>query len=204
MHLCHDPEVHPVALDLYALARLGAAYYDWEPETIFAELSRGAGPIPEVNRHKICAIKTTQSFNTPYESWSVFEKVVAAFNSVIPDFETMQKPSLGEVLVGVGAMEHIRAHPISDEVHRYIAAALLTDGVFVCPGIDAVNAHLRRECGWPELHDAVLSSLQGSHKKPDNLEVARALSEQVARVHDGVAYSIKNSDSLSKQLEQVQ
>lgn len=128
-------ESHPIVLDLYALKLLGPEYYIWEPETLWAELIRlsGSPSISEVNKNKIQAVRTMHVAESPFVAWEAFEKVIVALNGVIPNFYIMQKPSIGQLLCGVEMMLQLNSGIFSDEVSRYTAAVVLSEGLIYAP-----------------------------------------------------------------------
>ncbi len=128
-------ESHPIVLDLYALKLLGPEYYVWEPETVWQELLRlsGSPSISEVNKNKLQAVRTVHVSQAPFVAWEAFEKVIAALNGVIPDFYIMQKPTVGQLLAGTEIMLQLNSGIFSNDVSRYTAAVLLSEGVAYAP-----------------------------------------------------------------------
>src|SRR3990167_4011078 len=126
---------HPLVLDLYLVKHLGTEYYLWEPETVWAEAMRVAKApnISEVNKNKIQAIRTVHLTDSVFKRWEVYEKVIIALNSIIPRFDVMQKPDLGQFVLGVSTIYKLRSDTFSEEVAAYTAAALLADGVLYGP-----------------------------------------------------------------------
>ena len=197
--LLADREAHPLVLDFLLLKKLGYEWYGWEPETVWTEVARAtkAPNISEANRNKVQAMLTVHKTDTSFQRWEVFEKIVMALNGVVPRFDVMQKPDLGQLVLGVGIVLKIRVEPFSDEVARYVAAALLTDGVVWAPEpLRFANPHLRRLAG--PLHDTVAEAVKTGNPGDDE-----AVPVQLARIREAVVYSAEASRRLLSQLKVV-
>jgi hypothetical protein len=125
---------HPLCLDIWLRKQLGP-YYDMDSEVVFVLACQAANTnvISEVNRSKIDAVKAVFLNDLPFTHWPSFEKVIMSLNGVIPMPDVCQKPDLGQLLAGVGIMDAIRTAKLSDEVCRYISAALMADDIFLAP-----------------------------------------------------------------------
>ena len=183
---------HPLVLDLFLVQNLGHEYYLWEPETVWTEAIRAAQApnISEVNKHKVQAVRTIHMADTSFKRWEVFEKVIAALNGVVPRFDVMQKPDLGQLMFGFDTMLQIRSEKLSDEVCRYIAACLLTDGVAYAPRpLQGCNKHL----GQHPLHKEVRAAI----KKGSDSE---AIQIQLGKMEEGRLYKVAGSKRLLDQM----
>lgn len=191
---------HPLALDLYLLRALGPEYFTWDPAAIWQELLRVSGA-PNINvsvKQKIMAVCLVKSSTRAYDTWPAFEKVIAAFNDQTVDFETMQKPSLGQLIVGVGIMRGLREAPFSEEVQRYMAAALLSDDlVFAPPPIDFINHEMLRHSPM-RLHEEVALAF-----KSPGISASEAAAVQLAKVKEAQLYSTGISQRLLESLKVV-
>lgn len=186
---------HPLILDAWMLKNLGPEWYDWEPETLWPEAVKAAGApnISEVVRNKLQAIRTIRANDTVFHKWEVFEKVVAALNSVVPRFDIMQKPDLGQLLLGVAAIQQLRGGAFSDEVVRYMAAVLLTDGIaYAPPPIEECNPILKQR--HPS-HGRVKAVIE-SGAEPDD----EAVEAQVGEIRNAKAYAAQASERLLNQV----
>lgn len=116
-------------------------WMDWEPETIWHELqdhfhtNDSSNEIPRLVKDMILAIKLCLTNTMPWDHWHIFDKVIMTFNNEIPNFEVMQKPSLGEITLGVEAMNKIKANIFSEEIQNYIAIVAREDGYLVLPEV---------------------------------------------------------------------
>jgi hypothetical protein len=190
---------HPLVLDLYFLKSFGPEYYTWEPETLWSEVLRisGAPNISEVNRNRIQAVRTVHLTSTVFERWEVFEKVVMALNGVIPRFDMMQKPDLGQLLLGVGSILKLRSGKFSDEIARYVAAALQTDGIVYAPALlKFCNVHLKK--GNEELHRKTVYAIKSGQPPEDEGVIV-----QLSRIDEAKLYTAVAAKKLLEQLRLV-
>lgn len=197
-------QAHPLVLDLLLFKLLGAEYYTWEAETVFHECMQAARApnIHSVNRHKIRAILALHDAGAAFEQFFPFEKTIMAFNDVMPDLTTLQKPDLGQLLSGVDTIWKLRSGIFSDEVNRYMAAALLADGVMYAPKpLEAVNNLLRLHAptGAAEAIERRLDDHVAESVGPED----GALKVQLAKIREAQVYSASVSARLSDQLEIV-
>lgn len=187
---------HPMVLDLYCLKLLGAEYYLWEPETIWTELLResGAPNISEVNKNKIQAVRTVHHTDAVFQRWEVFEKIIAAFNNLVPRFDVMQRPTLGQLVAGVDIIQQLRGGSFEDEVSRYVAASLLTEGVQYAPEpIEFSNEHL---ASMSPVHATVATAWRaGKTSDPDE-----TVDLQLRRLQDAKNYRLQFVERLRVQL----
>jgi ribosomal protein L37E len=131
--LFKNEESHPVALD----KALNELYPDWvvlDSEATLALLRSivegGVGPYV---RNKVNALKTVHSSEAPWEDWEVFQWVCQSFADQIADFSNVCRLELGDLFVGVDAINTVRKMPFSDEVSRWVAADCLDLGLVWVP-----------------------------------------------------------------------
>lgn len=131
-----DTDAHPVPLELYLFKGLGISLYEWEPETLWLEIPRvyRVSP-PEINRHKIQAIRAVHMSDGYSNDWGVFEKVLHPLTGVFPMFGMLQKPTVGQLMAGMETMQILRKIEFDPEIWQYVAAVLLNDGITFAPGI---------------------------------------------------------------------
>lgn len=131
----HD--AHPLLLDALLLQKYGPLWLDWEPETIWSEINDDFKQDVSVhNRNKIQAVKLCHLVDSPWTDWDVFVVTVQAFNNNIPDFRTLQRPTIAQILNAVEIMDKIKSEDevkFSEEVMKFIAACFLDDGVVYLP-----------------------------------------------------------------------
>lgn len=195
-------KTHPLALDVYLSHVLGSDYSNWDPAAIWQELLRvsGAPNISTSVKQKILAVCLVRSSSRAYETWPAFEKVMAAVNDQAVDFEMMQKPTLGQLLVGVGIMRGLREAPFSDEVQRYMAAVLLDDEiVYAPPPIEFIN-HEVLHASPIRLHEEVVSALKPGAAA---MRLSAAAEAQLAKIKEAQVYSADMSQRLLESLKVV-
>jgi hypothetical protein len=160
----HDS--HPVVLDFALIKAFGVAWFNWEAETLWAEIQRTfQTQISELTRAKIQTVKTCHVSLLPWAKWQVFEKVIQGLNNVIPRFDTMQAPSVEQLYAGIDILDTLRRQPFEDEVRLYMAAALLHDDIIYAPApLDIIQTELSHphyqclDCGSEDsalFHDGV-------------------------------------------------
>jgi len=184
---------HPLVLDLYLVQNFGPEYYEWEPETLWTEAMRvsQAPNVSEVNRNKIQAVRTVHLTDTTFQRWEVFEKIIAALNGIVPRFNVMQQPDLGQLMFGVDVMSQLRGGKFSEEIARYTASCLLTDGICYAPKpIHFCNPLLA--IAHP-LHAATKKAFKGKAEN-DAVEV------QVKKIQEGSLYKTAGSARLLEQM----
>lgn len=135
----HD--THPVVLDFALMKAFGVEWLGWDAPTIWVMIQKTFKmPVSEHARAKVQTVKTLHVSNAPWDQWPVFEKIIQGLNNNIPKFEVMQAPSLEQLYAGIDMLDHIRTREFSDEVKRYMAAAVLHEDVtFVPPPLDFIQ-----------------------------------------------------------------
>jgi len=129
----HD--AHPVVLDYLLIDRFDFAWFEWEPETLWAEI-RLEFQTPAVDDHvrsKIQAVKTAHITDWVWTKWEVFCPIVQALNNNIPDFKVLRKPEPAQLLAAVDMLNDLRQEEWSREVGHFIASALLERGIALAP-----------------------------------------------------------------------
>ena len=132
-NLLRHPDAHPIALDMLYLQHYGPEWMTWEGETLqhLAPTDFQGQVLSDLNLAKLQACRTLHLVDTYWERWEVFGWCTAAFNEQFPDFEMMQVPSVGQLLVSADIAGRIRDDVAwSDEVKGYMGAVFQHDGVF--------------------------------------------------------------------------
>ena len=127
---------HPVPVEVLLLDAFGPDFWEWEIETLRVELQRTfrASP-PQFNMDCIQALRTIHMSNAWYQDWVLFEKTVAGLNNVPVSFQHGQKPTMGQLMAAVEAINEIRPVDFSLEVQLYSAAVVLDDGAYPVPAL---------------------------------------------------------------------
>lgn len=141
----HD--AHPVALSSLLVKRFGGDWIEWEPETLWEEISKEFTPlfrskfgarffvtVSSLTKNKIQAVRTLLLTNGFWDAWEIFSPVTQALNNNIPTFHLLQKPSVAQLFNAVTIAKMIKSdQEYSEEVGRYVAACALDEGVWVLP-----------------------------------------------------------------------
>jgi len=142
-NLFTHPEAHPIVLDMALIRKYGVEWMEWEPETLEIRIPEDfkVNGVSDLNLSKIQACKTLHLVDSYWQRWEVFGWCTMSFNGVFPDFNVMQVPTVGQVLVSVDTANRIREDVAwSQEVQEYIRAVYRHDGI-VCtqPPADFVH-----------------------------------------------------------------
>lgn len=129
----HD--AHPVAITFVLMEKFGVDWFEWEPETLRGEIlvTFKATSISEHNWQKIQAVRTLTNTVGFWKEWHIFEKIIQALNNNIPRFDISQRGTMSQLMAGVDIANQIRNEEYGDEIHRYIAACALDDGITYLP-----------------------------------------------------------------------
>jgi len=140
----HD--THPLVLDALLLRVFGPDWLGWEPEALAQELRRVTRQeLSGINWQQIQAVKTCHLVDSPWRTWEVFAVVCQALNNCIPNFRTLQVPTVAQVLCALDIMGRIDNHLLSDEVEQFIAATFVEEGVhYLPPPADVAQEWLSR------------------------------------------------------------
>ena len=140
-------ETHPLILNLLLLKEFGSEYLGWEPESCWVEIGRSWGTtVSEINKNKIQAIRTCHVSDSPYEKWEIFEKVSMGFVGLTPKFALIQRATPHRAALALDIMGQVRdKQPISDEIYKYVAAAMMDSGLIYGPGpMEPSNKYLAK------------------------------------------------------------
>ena len=114
-------------------AKYKGEWMTWEPETLWWAIRKDFGPITEIVRNKIMAMRICLKTNTPWIDWDAFEHVTNALNDHIPIFGAMQPPEADEAAYTVTILRELGDWPFGAEVAGYIAAVCLSAGLVYAP-----------------------------------------------------------------------
>jgi hypothetical protein len=160
------------------------AWWDWEPETIWAELARDhfSGGTPDEIKDAVMALQLVLNTNAPFEHWHIFEKVGHAFGYNPVDFTMLQPLEPDEAALAMALLSKIRPQQEFDqEVLMYVAVCAKSAGMVwlpedlfpkVQPQLDEINF----EVG---LRDSVRKAFE--EKSPS---VTGAIDIQLARINE--------------------
>ncbi len=190
--LFRHPDAHPYVLDLLLLRTYGPEWFEWEAETIAVMVYKDfRSSISHVNKHKLEAVRTLHFVDSFWTNWEVFVPCVMALNSILPDFEMMQVPTVAQCLIAVDTANRIRSEVSwSEEMKAFLETVHRFDGV-LCPiePLDFLNFSIEGvgyDCAevkrlWP----GVRKSRQAPTEETANAEQLRRL----LQVHDALEES---------------
>lgn len=129
-----DKRAHPLQVFDVLTMRYQEDWVEWEPETLWWALRRDFGPVGEVSRNKIMALRLAAVTDAPWLDWDTFENSTLAWNDIIPIFGAYQPTSPMQTAFGVQVLRSIRQdEEFSWEVKAYIAAILEDNGFVYAP-----------------------------------------------------------------------
>lgn len=133
-NLWRHPDAHPIALDMLMLQRYGPEWLKWEPETLQALVPEDfkTEALSELSLSKLQACKVLHLVDSFWHRWEVFIACAMPFNNELPDFKTMQVPTVAQCLVAVDVANRIREENAwSDEIKGYIASVYRNDEMYL-------------------------------------------------------------------------
>jgi len=136
-NLFQHPAAHPYVLDLALLQKYGPVWLEWERETLEHQIPNDfhTGGISDLNMSKLQAIKCLHLVDGFWQSWEVFLAVTMSLNSLFPDFEVMQVPTVAQCAVAIDTASRIRPGPKwSDEMLAYLEVVHKHDGIACAVG----------------------------------------------------------------------
>lgn len=139
-------DTHPLALHDVLLEQYGLQYAEWEPETLWVEIDRDYGTSSAANKTKIQAVRTALMAPFSVTQWELFEILACGFEGIPPKFDYIQKVPPPRGMFAARVINRLYSKPvIGDEVMRYMAASLLSDGYLYAPtDLAAANQYMIR------------------------------------------------------------
>lgn len=120
-----DKRAHPLQLLEVLTLRYKAEWAEWESDTLWWALRRSFGPVGDLVRNKIMALRLTATTDIPWIDWDVFEDCGQAWNDTVPVIGSFQPLTPMQAAFAVHVMREIRPDdPFAHEVKAYIAAIL--------------------------------------------------------------------------------
>lgn len=120
-----DKRAHPLQLLEVLTMRYKADWADWESDTLWWALRRSFGPVGELVRNKIMALRLAATTDIPWIDWDVFEDCGLAWNDIIPIIGSFQPMTPMQLAFAVQVMRGIRPDDeFAHEVKAYMAAIL--------------------------------------------------------------------------------
>lgn len=129
-----DKRAHPLQILDTLTMRYGTEWTNWESATLWWALRRDFGPVGDVARNKIMALRIAVGTDMPWLDWDVFEDSGLAWNDIVPMIGQFQPMTPMQMAFAVHILKEIRSDEIFDaEVKAYIAALLEEHGWVYAP-----------------------------------------------------------------------
>ena len=196
-NLFKHPNAHPLVLDLCLLKAYGPDFMLWEPETLQLRIEKEQSGISAINMQKIQACKTLHLAESFWTRWEVFGWVCEALNGSFADFDTIQTPTVAEMLRAVDIANRIRDDvKWSDDVKETVIQLHRFDGLlFPIPPLDFIKIDVSdfsvdASAVWSEWQKIVVG------KAPPTQETVEA--EQLRRMYH-VGKALDGARSLLKE-----
>jgi hypothetical protein len=196
------PDTHPLILDLLLLRRYGPDWLDWEPETVKAAILHdfSTNNVSDLNLAKLNACKALHLVDSFWQRWEVFTWLTMALNGVFPDFNIMQVPTVGQMLVAVDIANKIRVDTAwSDEMQAVMKTVYMHDGILVpVPPVDFFT--IDTDAVDVDDIDKKWPGVRSSHHAPSADTIT---DEQLRRMLAVTKYLEESRTRLNKQMELI-
>ena len=127
---------HPLQLLDVLTSRYRDQWIEWEPETLWWAIRRDFGPISEITRNKVMALRLAVATYQPWADWDTFENCGLAWNDTLPMFGAYQPMTPSQIAFAVSILAAVHpAAPINEEVCAYQAMILEESGFVYAPEI---------------------------------------------------------------------
>lgn len=188
--------VHVLGLYKFLNDHYGRNWWDWEPETIWAELHRDHFPegTPEELKDMVMALQVLVNSNSPFEHWHIFENVSHALNSNPVMFDTLQPAEPDEIALTIKILEKIRPKQEYDrEVLMYIAVCARSAGMVwlpedLFPGVQLYLDEITFEHKFRDETKFLWEKGQPGSSDAEQIQIAR-----LQEVREYVAEGLKNA-----------
>jgi len=132
--LFSDKRANPLQILDVLTMRYKDEWPKWESDTLWWAIRRDFGPVGEVCRNKIGALRVAVSTDIPWLDWDVFEDCGLAWNDIIPVIGTFQPMTPMQTAFAFHILQSIRPdEKLNHEVRAYIGAILDDHGFVYAP-----------------------------------------------------------------------
>ena len=123
--LFSDKRAHPIQILEVLTSRYNTKWADWESDTLWWALRKSFGPVGEVSRNKIMALRLAAKNDMPWIDWDVFEDCGLSWNDIVPVIGSFQPMTPMQMAFAIETLRTIRPdEEFAHEVKAYIAAIL--------------------------------------------------------------------------------
>lgn len=132
--LFSSKNAHPLVIKSVLDFKYEQKWDEWEPETLWWAIRRDFGPVGEIARNKIMALRVAMRTDVPWLDWDIFENCGVAWTDGLPIFGAFQPLAPSQLAFAVQTLRSIRAEEtFENEVVAYMAATLETNGLVLAP-----------------------------------------------------------------------
>jgi hypothetical protein len=124
---------HPLRLIDVLSGKYGGEWAMWEPETMWWAIRRDFGPVGEITRNKLGALRVAVKTDLPWLDWDIFEDTGLAWNDIIPIFGAYQPMTPSQCAFAIQVLRELRDEEFAPEVVIYMAAILDEAGFVYVP-----------------------------------------------------------------------
>jgi hypothetical protein len=141
-HLLINDQAHPIVLLNFLLQKYGHGCLEWPPSVLKKTVQDDFNlSMSRVNVTKFLAAAAVATRDDFWTRWEVFHFLCQGLNGVVPDAESLNEHTVGQMMVAVDIATQIRkdlkelGHPVffTEEVARYVAAQALHQGIWYLP-----------------------------------------------------------------------
>lgn len=144
--LVSEPTVPPIPLLRLLTEHLGTSWITDDFDSVIQDVREGLGQPHPIIQEKIRALRACAATAAPWTRYEVFAPVVQAMNGIVPDFSRHMVMEAHELALAIKTMGLVRSgEDFSDEVRKYIASSLMSEGLFFSPitELNMCRAYLR-------------------------------------------------------------
>lgn len=185
--LFSDKRAHPIQILDVLTMRYGPEWPRWEPETLWWSLRRDFGPVGDLSRNKIAALRIAVSTDVPWLDWDVFEDCGLSWNDITPVIGAFQPMTPMQTAFAVHILRSIRPdEEFTHEVKAYIAAILDEHGFVYAPEefFDGAQELLDRKDwlaglkadvadAWERIREMSPEDIDWNHESPMDLHLLK-------------------------------
>lgn len=197
---------HPMRLFDVLQAKYGDDWLHWEPETLWWAIRRDFGPVGELTRNKLQALRTAAKSYSPWDDWDVFENCGLAWNDLIPIFGAYQPMTPSQTAFTTQIMKELHPEaPWGHEVAAYQAAVLDDAGFVFAPeewfpdaqslldrNVEVTGMKVEVARAWEQLRDKDLGDVEWRSDNPVDISVAKLL---VVKTYLNERAALRNGDA---------
>ncbi len=208
-----DKRAHPLQILEVLTMRYGTEWADWESDTLWWALRKSFGPVGEVARNKIMALRLAATSDMAWIDWDVFEDSGLSWNDIVPTIGAFQPMTPMQTAFAISILRGIRpGDRFANEVKAYIAAILDEHGWVYAPEewfdgageiLDKGRDHLiglRSEISdaWEKVRGADPSTVEWNEEDPRDIHVLKMfVVQRYLKEREGLRQAVPGAPSGS-------